>query len=133
MNAAGIKFRFRIMARGALGRRQAAGMHQLFDARVTISAIKFGMDRFLKDVGGKESHRRLFAVHHAGSRRVGMAIQAILIGYRPGRQRGGQRQRENNGETVKNNTPTCRRCGSRCIDTRDHIHPSDAQISGLVG
>ena len=61
-------------------------MIHVFDSVVAVGAIELGVDRFQEDVRVKERHRRHLIANVAFDRRVGVAVNAILIG----RQRGGR-------------------------------------------
>ena len=64
VDAAGIIFALFFVATRAIGRRQMARMHQVFDAVMTIHAIERRVDRLLEGVGGKQE-RDLFPIHDA--------------------------------------------------------------------
>ena len=68
------------MAGGALGRRQAGVVNQVFDGVVASGAIEAGMDGFLESVGVKYRERHGFSSHGARGRGITVAGQAILVG-----------------------------------------------------
>lgn len=71
--------RFGLMAANAGRRRKLVRMNEVFDTRVAINAIEFGVDGFLKAVGGKDQ-RDNFAIYLAGGGGIEVAIEAIGVG-----------------------------------------------------
>ena len=62
VDAAGVEFGLGLVAGGALGRGQAAGMDHFLDGVVAIGAVEFGVDGFGEGVGGEKGHRHSFPV-----------------------------------------------------------------------
>ena len=62
-------------------------MNEFFDPVMAIDASELCVDRFVEGIGRENRHRNGFAIDLARVGRVGMAIEAIVVGELLGRRR----------------------------------------------